>query len=96
MKVQHDIQHSRFVIPLKNGEAELVYAVIGDAIDLQHTEVPPSDRNQGIADKLVRLALAYAREAELRVIPSCPYVQAWFTKHPEERRHSGADGPPKA
>ena len=91
MNVRHDIQHSRFVLPVSGGEAKLVYALVGDdAIDLQHTEVPPSDRNQGIADALVRAALAYAREHELRVVPSCPYVQAWVRKHPEERA-SGLD-----
>jgi predicted GNAT family acetyltransferase len=83
---QHDIERSRFVIRLNGGEAELVYARVGDdAIDLQHTEVPPSDRNQGVAGALVRAALAYAREHGLRVIPSCPYVRAWFRRHPEER-----------
>jgi uncharacterized protein len=86
MKVEHDVQHSRFVVPLDNGEAELVYAMAGDdAIDLQHTAVPPADRNQGIADTMVRAALAYAREHRLRVIPSCSYVRAWFRRHPEER-----------
>jgi predicted GNAT family acetyltransferase len=86
MKVQHDVQHSRFVIPLNDGEGELVYALVGnDTIDLQHTEVPPTDRNRGVADAMVRAALAYARKHRLRVIPSCPYVRAWFRKHPEER-----------
>ncbi len=83
---QHDIEQSRFVRSLNGGEAELVYATVGDdAIDLQHTEVPPSDRNQGVAGTLVRAALAYAREHGLRVIPSCPYVRAWLRRHPEER-----------
>ena len=92
MNVQHDNQHSRFVIPLDDGEAELVYAMVGDnAIDLQHTEVPPSDRNQGVADALVRAALAYAREQRLQVIASCPYVRVWLRRHPEERPASGAD-----
>ena len=91
MDVLHDIQHSRFVIPLSGGEAELVYEIVGDdAIDLQHTEVPPSERNQGVADALVRAALAYAREHELRVVPTCPYVQAWVRRHPDERA-SGVD-----
>lgn len=63
-----------------------MYAMAGDgAIDLQHTEVPPADRNRGIAGTMVRAALAYAREHQLRVIPTCPYVRAWFRKHPEER-----------
>ena len=92
MNVQHDIQHSRFVIPLLSGEAELVYMMRGnDSMDLQHTEVPPSDRNQGIADALVRAALAYAREQRLQVIASCPYVRVWLRRHPEERPASGAD-----
>jgi uncharacterized protein len=83
MNVQHDTGRSRFVITLDDGEAELVYAMVGgDAIDLQHTEVPRGDRNKGVADALVREALAYAREHELRVVPTCPYVQAWLRKHP--------------
>jgi predicted GNAT family acetyltransferase len=91
MNIQHDVAHSRFVIPLDAGEAELVYARVGkDAIDLRHTEVPPSERNQGIADRLVRAALAYAREQGLRVIPTCPYVQGWVKRHPEERLTSVA------
>lgn len=86
MKVHHDVQHSRFVIPLNSGDAQLVYAMTGDgAMDLQHTEVPPPDRNKGIADMMVRAALTYAREQKLRVIPTCPYVRAWFRRHPEER-----------
>jgi uncharacterized protein len=91
MNVQHDLQHSRFIIPLDRGEAELVYALVGDdAIDLQHTGVPASDRNRGVADALVRKAMAYAREHELRVIPTCSYVRAWLRRHPEERLISGS------
>lgn len=94
MKVRHDVQRSRFVVQLDGAEAELVYARRGDrAIDLQHTEVPPSERNQGIADALVRAAVAYAREQELRVIPTCPYVLAWFRRHPKERAALGVDRP---
>jgi len=90
MNVQHDEQRSRFFIPLNTGEAELVYALVGDdAIEMQHTEVPPSDRDQGVADRLVRAALAWAREHELRIIPTCPYVRAWFRRHPQERLASG-------
>jgi predicted GNAT family acetyltransferase len=92
MKVRHDIEHSRFIIPLKDGEAELVYAKVGDdAIDLQHTEVPLAERNRGIADALVRSAIAYAREGGLQIIPTCPYVKAWFRRHPKERLTSGND-----
>jgi uncharacterized protein len=86
MTVQHDSQHSRFYMSLPDGEAELVYAPFSDGIlDLQHTEVPPSGQGHGVGDALVRAALAYARERNLRVIATCPYVQGWLRRHPEER-----------
>jgi predicted GNAT family acetyltransferase len=86
MTVQHDPEHSRFFIPLEDGEAELFYAPFGDDIlDLQHTDAPPSAKGRGVGDALVRAALAYARERGLRVMATCPYVQAWLRRHPAER-----------
>ena len=68
--VRHDPDHSRFFLPLADGDAELIYAPFtDDVLDLQHTEVPPSGQRRGIGD----------------VMATCPYVQAWLRKHPEER-----------
>jgi predicted GNAT family acetyltransferase len=93
MTVEHDPEHSRFVVPLSDGDAQLAYAPFGDDIlDLQHTEVPPSGHGQGVGDALVRAALAYARENGLHVIATCPYVQSWLRRHPEERPHQNAAG----
>jgi len=65
---------------------ELIYGMFADdVIDLQHTEVPASAQGKGVGDALVRAALAYARERDLRVIATCPCVQAWLRRHPEER-----------
>ena len=86
MPVQHDPERSRFFVALADGDAELIYAPFSeDVLDLQHTEVPPSGQGHGVGDALVRAALAYAREQGLRVIATCPYVQAWLRRHPEER-----------
>ena len=74
------------MVTLADGDAELLYGMFGDdVIDLQHTEVPASGKGQGVGDALVRAALAYARERGLRVMATCPYVQAWLRRHPEER-----------
>jgi uncharacterized protein len=84
--VEHDPEHSRFVVRLADGEAELLYAPFGDdVLDLQHTEVPPSGQGKGVADALIRAALAYAREHGMRVMATCPYVQSWLRRHPAER-----------
>jgi len=91
MTVQHDVEGSRFVVSLPDGEAQLVYAPFGDdLLELQHTEVPPSGHGQSVGDALVRAALAYARAHDLNVIATCPYVQAWLRRHPEERPGASA------
>ena len=48
-----------------------------------HTEVDPSVEGQGIGGSLARGALDQARSLGLRVLPICPFVQAWMARHPE-------------
>ena len=50
---------------------------------VNHTEVPPALGGRGIAGKLVAAAVAYARSANLRVVPNCSYARSWLAKHPE-------------
>lgn len=86
MNVEHDEQRERFFVTLPEGEAELVYGEFSEGIlDLRHTEVPPSARGEGVADALVRAALAFATARGSRVVATCPYVQRWLKAHPEER-----------
>ena len=86
MTVEHDPAGSRFVVRLPDGDAELLYGTFGDdVLDLQHTEVPRSGQGKGIGDALIRAALAHAREQGMRVMATCPYVQAWLRRHPDER-----------
>ncbi len=48
-----------------------------------HTEVPKPLEGQGLAAKLARAALDFARVNDLRVVPLCPYVSRFIRKHPE-------------
>jgi predicted GNAT family acetyltransferase len=91
VNVEHDPERSRFVVRLPDGDAELLYDSFSeDVLDLQHTEVPPSGKGQGVGDALIRAALAFARQQGKRVIATCPYVQAWLRRHPAERPASHA------
>jgi predicted GNAT family acetyltransferase len=95
MEVQHDLQGQRFFVPLEDGDALLSYAMFSDdIIDLQHTEVPRSARGQGVADALIRAALAYSRDHALHVIVTCPFAQRWLQKHPDERPAGAVDRSP--
>ena len=86
MQVEHEEKDHRFVVRLPEGEAELGYAAQGaDVMNLHHTYVPTSARGQGVGDVLVSGAFEYARQQGKRVVPTCPYVQAWLQKHPDQK-----------
>jgi predicted GNAT family acetyltransferase len=83
--VRHDPEQHRFTVVVPDGTAELTYEKPApDRLDLVHTFVPPGARGDGIAEALVRAALDVARASSARVVPSCPYVRAYFRRHPED------------
>ncbi|MGH7516467.1 MAG: GNAT family N-acetyltransferase [Gemmatimonadales bacterium] len=86
MSVTHDIDRLRFVATAAGGEAELHYSFFTDGvINLEHTEVPTAARGLGLADALIRAALAYARAEGYGVMATCPFAQRWLAAHPDER-----------
>jgi predicted GNAT family acetyltransferase len=83
-------------IPVVNNEAERRFeARLGDevafaeyrlrdgVIILPHTVVPDAFAGKGVGGQLARAALSYAREQGLEVVPTCPFIAAYVTKHPE-------------
>lgn len=55
----------------------------GDALALTHTEVSPDHSGQGLAAVLVRGALEQIDAAGLALLPHCPYVRGYLSRHPE-------------
>lgn len=64
-------------------ESRLDYVISGQQITFTHTFVPPELRGRGLAEKLVRAALADARTKHLQVVPACSYVAAFIERHRE-------------
>lgn len=48
-----------------------------------HTRVDPDLKGQGLGGRLVSEALDATRAEGLRVVPVCPYVQAFLRRHAE-------------
>ena len=48
-----------------------------------HTEVEDEFSGKGVGGELVRHALDAAREDGLAVLPFCPFVNGYISKHPE-------------
>ena len=81
--VEHHASANQFEIRSDAGTALLRYALRDGAIDLLHTKVPSACEGRGYGAALVRAALDYARAEKLRVIPSCPFVRSFVTRHQE-------------
>lgn len=85
MEVINQQENHRFLVQLPEGEGKLLYREAGPGIlDYLHTEVDPALRGNGVAQALARAAFDYARSAGFKVIPTCPFVQSWLKRHPEE------------
>lgn len=81
-QIRLDEERSRFEVPVEDKTAVLSFRAVDDqTLDYQSTVVPPEARGQGIAGKLVRHALDWARDEGYRVIPSCSYVRSWIDRH---------------
>lgn len=61
--------------------AELTYRRASDSlIIIDHTEVEPSLRGQGLARSLLAAAVNWARESHIKVKPACTYAVAQFAR----------------
>ena len=87
MQIQRE-EHGRngaFFID-ENGEwiAELAYIKSGDGqITIDHTEVDEKLRGQGVGEELVKAAVDFARENDLKIKLICPYARKVFEKNPD-------------
>ncbi|MEZ0395026.1 MAG: GNAT family N-acetyltransferase [Anaerolineales bacterium] len=81
--VRHNVQAGRFEVEEDGQLAVLEYRLVGERMVITHTGVPPALEGRGIGSRLARVALDYARLQQLKVTALCPFVAAYFQKHPE-------------
>jgi hypothetical protein len=82
-KVIHETENERFVIYLDGHEVYIEYTMTDKKINLYHTYTHPALRGKGLAAHVVRAAFEFANENNLKVIPTCSYVQSFIAKNDE-------------
>lgn len=82
-EVVNDKSGSRFVLEIEGDEVYLLYDEKKNMLDLYSTYTPPKLRGKGLAAKVVKAALEYVKEKNLKVIPSCWYVRKFIEENPE-------------
>ncbi len=84
MIINHDHSETKGVFEaIEEGTkiGEMTYSVAGvDKIIIDHTEVNPEAKGQGVGKILLSKAVTYARENNLKIIPLCPFAKRMFEK----------------
>lgn len=83
MEVIHDINNSSFFIKIDNASSYVSYSLNDRIMELYTTHTPLQLRGKGLAEKVVKAALDYAKENNFKVIPTCSYVRVFIERHPE-------------
>ena len=82
--VTHNPEQNVFFVEHDGETAYLSYQQLPDGtLDYAHTYTPNEVRGLGIASAIIRYALDYARENDIRIIPSCPFVESYIDRHSE-------------
>lgn len=87
MTIQHQRSDTKgaFICEV-NGKkmAEMVYTMAGpQKMIIEHTEVDPSLKGQGVGKQLLKTLVEYVRENAIKVIPLCPFANATFKRMKE-------------
>lgn len=83
MEVKHDKLNKRFFLEVEGEEVYTAYSLDENVMELYTTYTPPDLRGKGLAEKVVRAAIEYAKENNFYIIPSCSYVAVYLQRHPE-------------
>lgn len=85
LNIKHDKDNQRFVADVENKKCTIEYAKVGEnKLDYRRTFVPENLRHEGIGQQLVTEALDFAKEHDLKVKPSCPFVKSVVEENKEE------------
>ncbi|MGL5409650.1 MAG: GNAT family N-acetyltransferase [Shewanella sp.] len=76
--IEHQQDKQRFVIPVDGHEAVLEYRLDGKHINFCRTYVPDELRGKGLAERLVRHGLKWAKAQHFEIQASCWYVQKFL------------------
>lgn len=84
IEVEHNAQKQCFSATVDGYQAVLEYRALDEhTLDFYHTFVPNEMRGKGVAAVLAKAGLAYAKEQNYTVVPSCSYIATYLQRHPQ-------------
>ncbi|TDN88124.1 hypothetical protein DET49_10974 [Salegentibacter sp. 24] len=87
MKIEHIDQGKKGYFQALKDEKQagkMTYTWVGKSkFIIDHTEVDPDFKGNGVGKKMVKAAVDFAKENKLKVIPLCPFAKKIIEKTPE-------------
>jgi predicted GNAT family acetyltransferase len=84
MELQHLKEENKGWFQVVSSEkiaGKMTYSITNkELIIIDHTEVDPTFKGQGIGKRLLQALVEYCRENNIKVIPLCPFAAASFQK----------------
>ena len=74
---------NQFEANIGSHTAFIKYRTVNNKLVLTHTEVPTALSGQGVGSLIVEQTLQLMKASDEKLVPLCPFVQAYIEKHPE-------------
>lgn len=84
--LKDNTDRKQFELSVEGFTARIEYMIMANKIFLTHTEVPRALEGKGVGSKIVKLAFEEIEKRGLKLIPLCPFVAKYLTKHPEWKK----------
>ena len=84
MEIARNSDKSQFEAILDGQTAVAVYEMNGSQMTVTHIIVPPAIEGRGVGSGLAKFAIQTARDEELTIVPQCPFMAAYFRRHPDQ------------
>ncbi len=82
--IANDRDHQRYVIAVDGAQVGMAeYREQPGELVITHAEIDDAVGGQGLGSRLVAFLLQDARDRDLDVVPLCPFVREYITRHPE-------------
>lgn len=84
MEVINNKEKNRFELEIDGHLAIIEYQEKDGSIALTSTQVPDALSGRGIGKEIISQAVAQIEKTDLKVIPVCSFIQAWFKRNPDK------------
>lgn len=81
--VRDNVEKLRYELVVDDTLAIAQYTLDRGVLTFTHTVMPKALQGKGVGSRLIAAAVKDARARRLKVVARCPFVKAWFAKHPE-------------